>query len=103
MSMEAAAGKNPVSHVGKLYNLLAQRIAEEVAGRVAGVDEAYCYLLGQIGRPIDDPAVVDLKLRLASGAHQADVEAQAGTIARHHLATVGSLWHELVKGVIPLF
>jgi S-adenosylmethionine synthetase len=103
MSMEAAAGKNPVSHVGKLYNLLAQRIAEEVAGRVAGVDEAYCYLLGQIGRPIDDPAVVDLKLRLASGAHQTDVEAQAGTIARHHLATVGSLWHELVTGAIPLF
>jgi len=103
MSMEAAAGKNPVSHVGKLYNLLAQRIAEEVAGRVAGVDETYCYLLGQIGRPIDDPAVVDLKLRLAPGAHQADAEAQAGAIARHHLATVESLWRELVAGAVPLY
>jgi S-adenosylmethionine synthetase len=103
MSMEAAAGKNPVSHVGKLYNLLAQRIAEEVAVGVAGVDEAYCYLLGQIGRPINDPAVVDLKLRLASGVSMAEVERQTDEITHHHLATVGNLWRELVMGSITLF
>jgi S-adenosylmethionine synthetase len=27
MSLEAAAGKNPVTHVGKLYNIIAMRIA----------------------------------------------------------------------------
>lgn len=27
-TLEAAAGKNPVSHVGKIYNLLAHEIAE---------------------------------------------------------------------------
>jgi len=31
MSLEAVAGKNPVTHVGKLYNLLASRIAAEAA------------------------------------------------------------------------
>jgi S-adenosylmethionine synthetase len=103
MSMEATAGKNPVSHVGKLYNLLAQRIAQEVVGSMAGVDEAYCYLLGQIGHPIDDPAVIDLKLRLTHGVNLAEVEAQAGEITRHHLTTVGNLWRELITGAIPLF
>jgi S-adenosylmethionine synthetase len=103
MSMEAVAGKNPVNHVGKLYNLLAQRITQAVVADVADVDEAYCYLLGQIGHPIDDPAVVDLKLRLAPGAHLQDVEAQAGDITRHHLDTVSNLWRELVTGTIPLF
>ena len=103
MSMEAAAGKNPVSHVGKLYNLLAQRIAQEVVSEVVGITEAYCYLLGQIGRPIDDPALVDLKLRLATGVNPAEVEVQTGEITRHHLATVGTLWRELVTGSIPLF
>lgn len=103
MSMEATAGKNPVSHVGKLYSLLAQRIAQEVIGKVAGIAEAYCYLLGRIGQPIDDPAVVDLKLRLAPGVALTEVEAQAGAIARQHVATVGSLWRELITGTIPLF
>lgn len=103
MSMEAAAGKNPVSHVGKLYNLLAHRIAQEVVGSVAGVDEAYCYLLGQIGRPIDEPSVIDLKLRLAPGIALQEVQSAAGEIARRHLVTVGTLWRELITGSIPLF
>ena len=42
MSLEAAAGKNPVTHVGKLYNLLASRIAQAVVDGVPGVSEAYC-------------------------------------------------------------
>ncbi|MGZ8982799.1 MAG: methionine adenosyltransferase [Methylotenera sp.] len=103
MSMEATAGKNPVSHVGKLYNLLAHRIAQDIVDSVAGVEEAYCYLLGQIGRPIDEPAVVDLKLRLAPGASLEEVQTRASEIVRHHLATLGNLWRELITGSISLF
>lgn len=103
MSMEAAAGKNPVSHVGKLYNLLAQRIAHEVVREVAGVTEAYCCLLGQIGRPIDDPAAVELQLRLAPGVALAEVQGRAGEVARQQLAQVGTLWRELVNGSLALF
>lgn len=52
MSMEVTAGKNQVSHFGKLYNLLANRIASNVVGSADGIDEAYCYLLGK-NRPAD--------------------------------------------------
>ena len=30
MSLEAAAGKNPVNHVGKIYNVVAQHIAQSL-------------------------------------------------------------------------
>ena len=36
MTLEAAAGKNPVSHVGKTYNLAAGRIARALVGPNAG-------------------------------------------------------------------
>ncbi len=32
MSMEATSGKNPVNHIGKIYNLLSTEIAESIVG-----------------------------------------------------------------------
>lgn len=31
MSLEAAAGKNPINHVGKIYNVLAHEMASALA------------------------------------------------------------------------
>ncbi len=49
MSLEAAAGKNPVSHVGKIYNILAKRLAETLVTVVPEVIEAHCLNASQIG------------------------------------------------------
>ncbi len=54
---EAAAGKNPVSHVGKIYNLLTYKIANEIYSDVNGLKEVYVWLVSQIGKPIDHPAI----------------------------------------------
>jgi S-adenosylmethionine synthetase len=54
---EAAAGKNPVSHVGKIYNFLTFRIAERVFKEVEEIEEVYIWLLSRIGSPIDRPAI----------------------------------------------
>ncbi len=62
MTLEAAAGKNPVSHVGKLYNLTAMRIAAAIATEVPGGEDASCILVSQIGRPVEDPQVADIGL-----------------------------------------
>ncbi|MBD3155692.1 MAG: methionine adenosyltransferase [Candidatus Aenigmarchaeota archaeon] len=56
MSLEAAAGKNPVSHVGKVYNFKAQEIAEKIES-MFGIDQVYVQLLSQIGKPINEPYV----------------------------------------------
>jgi len=57
MGTEAAAGKNPVSHVGKIYNLLTHAIAKKIHEEVPGVSEVYVWLVSQIGEPIDRPSV----------------------------------------------
>ena len=57
ISNEAAAGKNPISHVGKIYSLLTHHIANEVVQRDEGVEEVYIWLCSQIGQPIDKPMI----------------------------------------------
>ncbi len=56
MTLEASAGKNPVSHVGKLYNIVAGKAAADIA-RLDGVEEAYVYLVSSIGAPLDKPQI----------------------------------------------
>ncbi|MES0327150.1 MAG: methionine adenosyltransferase [Gammaproteobacteria bacterium] len=100
MNMEAAAGKNPVTHVGKLYNILAQVIASEVVDQLAGVEECYCYLVSQIGSPIDEPKVVDLKLHLQEGVTMSSVQAQVEEIIRNKLAGIQNIQQDVVAGLI---
>jgi len=63
MTLEAAAGKNPVSHVGKIYSAVANLIAERVVREVEGIEETYVYLVSQIGKPITEPQACDVKVR----------------------------------------
>jgi S-adenosylmethionine synthetase len=55
---EAAAGKNPTSHVGKIYNTLAFKLARRIVEEVDAVKEAYVWLVSQIGTPINEPSMV---------------------------------------------
>lgn len=98
MSLEAAAGKNPVTHVGKLYNLIANRIARAVAAEVAGVQEAYCYLVSRIGRPVADPQLMDVKVRLAEPHALAALQPRIAEVAQDRLSGIGVLWRELLEG-----
>ena len=98
MSLEAAAGKNPVSHTGKLYNLLAARIAQRLAAELAGVDEAYCYLLSRIGSPIDAPRLADVALRLGEPGALERVQPEAAKIVREELRAAPLLWREILAG-----
>jgi S-adenosylmethionine synthetase len=98
MSIEAAAGKNPVSHVGKLYNVLANRIARDVIAELPVVEQIDCYLLSQIGRPIDDPQLLDIKVRVPAPAGFAALRPRITEIAQARVATVGSLWRDLIDG-----
>lgn len=56
MSLEAVAGKNPVSHVGKIYNLKAQEIANQIY-KTFELKDVQVILVSQIGKPIDEPFV----------------------------------------------
>lgn len=63
-SAEAHAGKNPVSHVGKIYSYFSSHLAEQISANVPGIREVYVQLCSQIGKPIDAPLTTSLKLIL---------------------------------------
>ena len=100
MNMEAAAGKNPVSHVGKLYNILAQMIAVEIVEQLTGVEECYCYLVSQIGSPINEPKVIDLKLHLHESVLMSSVQVKIEEIVRDKLAGIQNIQKDVVAGLL---
>jgi S-adenosylmethionine synthetase len=62
MTLEAAAGKNPVSHVGKLYQVYAQLIVDRLCAEIPEIRAANCTLLSRIGTPINDPQVAAIRI-----------------------------------------
>ncbi len=103
MSLEAAAGKNPVNHVGKIYNVLANQIAKDIYENVSGVHEAYVYLLSRIGRPIDDPEIVHVKLLPEKGTDVKELQPEAEEIVHKHFDQIMDLVDKLVNGEIRVF
>lgn len=67
-SLEAAAGKNPISHVGKLYNVLSLLIAQDLVANVPAVREAQVYILSQIGHKLDEPLMATATVTSKNGA-----------------------------------
>lgn len=62
MTMEAVAGKNPVNHVGKIYNLFSGELSRSLV-KLGYCNEAYVNIVSQIGKPITLPQVLEIKLR----------------------------------------
>jgi len=103
MSMEATSGKNPVNHIGKIYNLLSTRIAESVTGEVDGIRDLQVRLLSQIGRPIDEPHVADAQLVTEAGVDIADIEEEVVAIIDEELADVTDVTRSVIDGDVSTF
>jgi S-adenosylmethionine synthetase len=103
MTMEAIAGKNPVNHVGKIYSVLARRIAEAAVSDIAEVASAQCYLLSQIGSPVTKPAMVHLRLSTHDGGPVERFERRMSDIAHAELQGAAALVDQFVAGAIELF
>jgi len=103
MTMEAVAGKNPVTHVGKLYNITAMRIAASLVREIAGVGEAYCYLVSEIGKPIQEPRVIDIRIRCEDNCRLQDLTPAIEDLVRAELTNIGGLWREFVQGNIAVY
>ncbi|PMQ00923.1 MAG: S-adenosylmethionine synthetase [Dictyoglomus sp. NZ13-RE01] len=98
MGTEAAAGKNPVSHVGKIYNILTHKIANEIYNNVPGIREVYVWLCSQIGVPIDQPKIATAQLILQNGVSIYDVSKQVEDIINEELENIENFCNDLAKG-----
>ncbi|MFB6081057.1 MAG: methionine adenosyltransferase [Haloferacaceae archaeon] len=103
MSMEATSGKNPVNHIGKIYNLLSTEIANQVVTEVDGIRDLRVRLLSQIGRPIDRPHVADVHVVTVDGVAVSDVAPDVRAIVDAELANVTDVTRRVVDGELSTF
>jgi len=99
---EAAAGKNPVSHVGKIYNFLTFRLAETLCREVHEVEEAYIWLLSKIGAPIDHPMVAAAQVVMKGNNNLAKVKREINDVLDCELKNIEKFCMELAEGKISL-
>ncbi len=99
---EAAAGKNPVSHVGKIYNLLTHKIANKIYNEVEGVKEVYVWMLSKIGQPIDQPVITAVQLIASPESCFASVKRKAREIVEYELENINEFSIDLAYGKIPI-
>ncbi len=103
MSTEAAAGKNPISHVGKIYSFLTHRIAEDIYDEVAGIREVYVWLCSQIGRPIHEPLIASAQLSLAKGVSLDSIRGHVEGIMERELDNIYDFTADLARGELSVW
>ena len=99
---EAAAGKNPVSHVGKIYNTLTHKIANDVYNRVPGLEEVYIWLLSQIGKSVDEPAIAAAQVVMKGNNSFGNVKKQIKEVIDEELENIDKFCQDLTNGKIPI-
>jgi ATP phosphoribosyltransferase len=103
MSMEATSGKNPINHIGKIYNLLSTQIATECVAQVEGIEEMYIRLLSQIGQPIDRPLVASVQVLPMSGVRMQKIQGEIEGIVDQSLENVTDITERVIRGELKTF
>ncbi|MCF2136911.1 MAG: methionine adenosyltransferase [Candidatus Thorarchaeota archaeon] len=101
MTLEAAAGKNPVSHVGKTYNVAAREIVERIVNENPDLEQVYCYVVSQIGAPITEPQAVNVELYGSCDLKAA--QKSVGSIVEEVIAKLPDVWKGFVKREFQLW
>jgi S-adenosylmethionine synthetase len=99
---EAAAGKNPVSHVGKIYNVLTHLLANRIYVEVPGLREVVVWLCSRIGEPVDQPRIASLHVALQPHVTLPDVAAPIRQVVQEELARMPVFCQELAEGRYPI-
>jgi len=103
MSLEAAAGKNPVSHIGKIYNILVNKIANDAVKLYPEIKDCTVSIVSQIGRRIDDPKNLEIKLTLESGKGIAPIRKKIIDLGEEALDNIQHLTKEIIAGEHQMF
>ena len=98
---EAAPGKNPIAHVGKIYSVLSQRLAEILHARFPEVLEVYVNLATRIGEPVRNPWV-GVQLVVPAGLSVADISAQVESCVAEEIARLPEFCERLIRGELAV-
>lgn len=97
MSLEAYAGKNPVSHVGKIYNVLALVTAKQIVAQNSDVSECSVLYSSKIGDYVDKPRNVCVTIRLKENGNDRRVRKSVREIVIEELNSISDLTAELIE------
>ncbi len=107
---EAAAGKNPVSHIGKIYNVMCFNLADEIYRNAGGgggeIEEVFVWMYNTIGHRADSPRAVVVQPVVGAGGRDGRVspatEKEIIRVVRDNLGRMDGLCSDLVSGKIRL-
>ncbi len=100
---EAAAGKNPVSHVGKIYSILTHLLASRIHGKITGVHEVVVWLCSRIGEPVDRPQTASVQVHLEPRVTLPDVAKPIREMVQEELERMPVFCDELAQGRYPVW
>lgn len=99
---EAAAGKNPYSHAGKIYSVLSQQLAEQIVDEIPEVSEAVVWLCSRIGASIAEPARISVALRSADGIIEPSAAERVNELIAARFHNIARFCEELAAGAHPV-
>jgi S-adenosylmethionine synthetase len=96
MSLEAVAGKNPISHIGKVYNVLSILTAQKLVKEISEVKECSVLFAARIGDPIDKPRIAHVTILPRKGVHLADIRHLIENSVEDNISKVTSISNKIV-------
>jgi S-adenosylmethionine synthetase len=99
---EAAAGKNPVSHVGKIYNVFTHLLAGRIYKQISGLREVEVWLCSRIGDPVNQPQIVSIQVHLHPGITLEDIALPLQQVVKEELSKIPIFCQELIQGRYPI-
>jgi len=106
MSMEATSGKNPITHIGKIYNIMSKLIADDIAKKVTDEAEIHVRLLSQIGKPVSEPLNASVEIvskGINEDARLPKWKSEATEIAADWLDNIDKVTELIVNGKVRTF
>ncbi|MHA1441282.1 MAG: methionine adenosyltransferase, partial [Candidatus Heimdallarchaeota archaeon] len=100
MTLEAAAGKNPVSHVGKTYNIAARQICDKIVDDL-NVENVDCYLVSKIGKKITEPQIIEVAL--IGGNDDSKTKRRVEEIVQVQLDKMPDIWRGFINRSYELY
>jgi S-adenosylmethionine synthetase len=97
MSIEGACGKNPVYHIGKVYNVLAERVAERLHERTGC--HAAVTMVSTTGAPLSEPGFLSV---VHSGPDRLS-ESLVKSVLDECVQQLPEIREHLIRGKIALY
>lgn len=100
MTLEATAGKNPISHTGKIYNIAAKKIVDQILKDYPSIEQTSCYIVSEIGKPINQPQALNVEVH---SKYSKKFENDIKSIVDEKMQGMPVYWKEIVKREHQLF